>query len=183
MLAGMIQSALSILTVEYTSRDKNFNVNQQIDYSKDYIIHAHRKIITDEVDPTKTILIQSKRHNLLNTILSEQLALKTTQWNKYRPLTPEPFTFSKAQFHRRFLRLMSWYDDIDTTKPWHKVVELYYEDLVTNGHSGVAELLGVPDYDVTVPITSKQSLHKYQDWIINLEELTEFYESLNTPSV
>ena len=94
-----------------------------------------------------------------------------------------PFIVSKSIFHRRLQRLLSWYDDINTTKPWHKVVEVYYEDLVKNGQSGVADALGVAAYDITAPVTGKQSLHTYQDWIINLEELTDFYNSLNTPAV
>jgi hypothetical protein len=187
MLAKMLQSALSIEFIgipNFTSDTAAIQwANNHIDYSKDYIIHVHSKFITNAVDPTKTILIQSKRHNLLNAILSEQIATRTTQWNSYTPLTPAPFTVSKSQFHRRLQRLTSWYDDIDTTKPWHSEVELYYEDLVKHGHSIVAETLGMTSYDITAPITGKQSLHTYHDWIINLEELTDFYNSLNTPAV
>jgi len=187
MLAKMIQSALSIefIGIPNFTSDKETSqwVGGTIDYSKDYVMHTHSKFIASAVDPTKTILIQSKRHNLLNVILSEQIAIHTRQWNQYTRLVPKPFTVNKSQFHRRLQRLKSWYDDIDTTRPWHGVVELYYEDLVKHGHSIVAESLKVASYDITAPITGKKSLHKYQDWIINLEELTDFYNSLNTPAV
>jgi len=187
MLANMIQSALSIEFIgipNFTSNSEAEQwVSKHIDYSADYVMHAHSKFISNAVEPANTILIQSKRHNLLNIILSEQIATRTTQWNSYTQLTPVPFIVSKSMFHRRLQRLLSWYNDIDTTKPWHKVVEIHYEDLVKNGQSGVADALGVAAYDITAPITGKQSLHKYQDWISNLDELTEFYESLNTPSV
>ena len=187
MLAKMIQSALSIefVGIPNFANDKEASqwVNETIDYSTDYVMHAHSKFIASAVDPARTILIQSKRHNLLNVILSEQIAIQTRQWNQYTRLIPKPFTVSKSQFHRRLQRLISWYDDVDTTKPWHNAVELYYEDLVKHGHSIVAESLEASSYDITAPITGKQSLHTYQDWIINLEELTDFYNSLNTPAV
>jgi len=187
MLAKMIQSALSIefIGIPNFTSDKEASqwVGETIDYSKDYVMHAHSKFIASAVDPTKTILIQSKRHNLLNVILSEQIAIQTRQWNSYTQMVPKPFTVSKSQFHRRLQRLTSWYDDIDTTRPWHSAVELYYEDLVKHGHAIVAETLGMTSYNITAPITGKQSLHTYQNWIINLEELTDFYNSLNTPAV
>ena len=187
MLANMIESALSIEFIGISNFSSNSEaeewVSNHIDYSADYVMHAHSKFISNAVDPANTILIQSKRHNLLNIILSEQIAIHTRQWNKYTQLTPVPFIVSKSIFHRRLQRLLSWYDDINTTKPWHKVVEVYYEDLVKNGQSGVADALGVAAYDITAPVTGKQSLHTYQDWIINLEELTDFYNSLNTPAV
>ena len=184
MLSRMIEQGLDLNYGDipnFTSSEECQDWLKNFTPDKDYVFHTHTKFICDVIDPTTTTLILSKRHSLFEIVMSEQVANFTRQWNSYTNITPRPTTISKVQFARRYQRLAEWYDNIDLNKDWANVVELYYEDLVEHGHSIVKDKLGLEQYDTTVPITGKQSPHKYQNWISNWEELKELAESLAIP--
>jgi hypothetical protein len=185
MLSRMIEQGLDLTYKDVpnftTSTECQSWITANISAEQNYVLHTHTKFICDVIDPSQTVLILSKRRNLFDSVMSEQVAVHTRQWNSYTTLSPKPVTISKFLFASRFRRLLTWYDSIDYTKNWANIVELYYEDLVEHGHTIVAESLAAPDYNLTVPITGKQSLHSYRDWISNWEELKELAESLCIP--
>lgn len=186
MLSNMIEQGLGLNYNDVpnftTALECQAWLTANISPDRDYVLHTHTKFICDVIDPSQTVLILSKRHDLFSSVMSEQVALLTRQWNNYSKIKPVPSTVSKMLFSRRYSRLVDWYQSINTNKNWVKVVEFYYEDLVEHGHDIVKSKLGVEHYNQTASIVGKQSPHKYQDWISNWEELKEFAESLPKPS-
>lgn len=185
MLSKMIEQGLDLNYNDVpnftTTAECQAWLTANISPDRDYVLHTHTKFICDVIDPTQTVLILSKRRNLFDSIMSEQVALLTKQWNTYSRIKPMPSTVSKMLFSRRYSRLVDWYQNINTDKHWANVVEFYYEDLVEHGQDIVKSKLGLEHYNQTAPITGNQSLHSYKDWISNWEELKEFAESLPKP--
>ena len=186
MLSKMLEQGLDLAYADVpnftTADDCQSWVSTNINPAQDYVLHTHSKFICDVIDPSTTTLILSKRRDLFDIVMSEQVAMLTRQWNTYSNIKPRPNPVSKVLFVRRYQRLVEWYNSIDLNKDWANVVELYYEDLVEQGHAIVKSKLGVDHYNQTALITGKQSPHKYQDWISNWEELKELAESLCIPA-
>jgi hypothetical protein len=186
MLSRMVEQGLDLAYGDVpnftTALECQSWIKSNINPVTDYVLHTHSKFICDVIDPSTTALILSKRHNLFDIVMSEQVAMLTKQWNSYSRIASRPNTVSKVLFVRRYQRLVEWYNSIDLNKDWANVVDLYYEDLVEQGHAVVKNKLGLDHYNETAPITGKQSPHKYQDWISNWEELKELAESLCIPA-
>ena len=186
MLSKMIEQGLDLNYNDVpnftTALECQAWLTANISPDQDYVLHTHTKFICDVIDPSQTVLILSKRRNLFDSVMSEQVALLTKQWNTYSNIKPRPNPVSKLLFVRRYQRLLNWYDSVDPSKDWVSVVELYYEDLVEHGHTIVKSKIGSDYYNETAPIIGKQSPHKYQDWISNWEELKELVESLCIPA-
>lgn len=186
MLSRMVEQGLDLAYGDVpnftTALECQSWIKSNINPATDYVLHTHSKFICDVIDPASTTLILSKRQNLFEIVMSEQVANCTRQWNTYTNIKPRPVTISKVQFVRRYQRLVEWYDSVDLNKDWANVVDLYYEDLVEQGHTVVKNKLGLDHYNQTAPITGQQSPHKYQDWISNWEELKELAESLCIPA-
>jgi LPS sulfotransferase NodH len=185
MLSRMVEHGLDLVYADMpnftTKLECHFWIKSNINPAQDYVLHTHSKFICDVITPASTTLILSKRRNLFEIVMSEQVANCTRQWNTYTNIKPQPVTISKVQFIRRHQRLVEWYDSVDLNKDWSNVVELHYEDLVEQGHAIVKDKLAIEQYNQSAPITGKQSPHKYQDWISNWEELKELAESLSIP--
>jgi len=185
MLSRMVEQGLDLVYADVptltSANECQAWINSNIKPAKNYVLHTHSKFICDVLDPGTTTLILSKRRDLFSSVMSEQVAMLTRQWNTYSNIKPRPNPVSKVLFVRRYQRLLNWYDSIDLTKDWASIIELYYEDLVEHGHAVVKSKIGSDHYNETAPIIGKQSPHKYQDWISNWEELKELAESLCIP--
>ena len=122
-------------------------------------------------------IIHLKRKNLLRVHLSRQLAEKTGGWtnktyNELIRLDPE-------QCKNDFERTLRWWDEAKTFFDKQQMLELWYEDLVSNQDYWIQEILRFLDVknsnSTLVPKTKKQASKNSKEMIKNYAELKNYF--------
>lgn len=168
-----------MLNASRTSADTKESLEECIAFLKEQnfinanvIVHSHDPYIIDKlgVDPKDCVLIVSKRRNLFELVMSHAVTHRTNEWSDYTNKLPESSRMDPKLFLKWCEGFSKWYNKLDLTLPYSKIVEVYYEDIcdTDQGFRNLATLLGV---EVKYKVLPTPNPHRYQDWVSNWEEL------------
>jgi LPS sulfotransferase NodH len=136
------------------------------------------------IDDKSLNVIHLKRKNLLRVCLSHALARKTNKWtlkNHQKIKDSDPINLRYEDCLDVFNESQRWEDIVKKDFCGHKLVDLYYEDLVVNTGleaRRVQDFLGVKQKNLYAS-TLRQNTSKLQDSIVNYFQLKQQFE--NTP--
>ena len=132
-------------------------------------------------------IIHLFRRNLLETLISLQVALRTGKWSHRvdahsAPLQAEPFRLEPHECQYYFARVTSWQSWAEHVFAEHPRLCIDYQNDTCRDFSGtmarVLHFVGVTPAEVTT-ILRKQQCMPPQDQVTNFNELREFFK--NTP--
>lgn len=123
----------------------------------------------------EVVVIHMRRHNVLKSLLSFELAARTGVWQSRSGWTrdPGPLTLNDDHCRQVFERTRQWARECDERFAGHVRIDLYYEDLVRDraGEMGrVYDALGVEPRDVA-PATRRQGTRPLSESIANYADL------------
>lgn len=136
------------------------------------VIHTHDPafVETANIDPSEVVLVLSKRYNKFEAVMS--MALEITIRNNPKI---EPFLLPTQTFLQHKSYQEEYFDKINKTLPYYKVVDINYEDILKFGHRYIASTLDISNYEaIDIPKTGK-SQYSYKDLITNWKELELLY--------
>jgi hypothetical protein len=124
------------------------------------------------------IVIHLMRRNLLRTEVSRKIAGKVDVWkveqgNSHLPLKERKVEFTVSELEEAFNRTRSYERGFGELFKSHKVVEVFYEDLVDNRASEYGRILHALEIEYIEPETSTKKQNPE-----NLSDLVDNYSSL-----
>jgi hypothetical protein len=153
--------------------------------SVNIVLHSHSKLIIDKViieklklDPKEITLILSKRRDLFLQIMSNFVAEITGETHSYTKKSPTPIFVDPMDFVSRYASEKKWYDSIDQSLCYRKIVEIYYEDFTKPklDPSVIANALGIENTSNEYLEPNLPSPYSFKDWIVNWENLYQIYQ-------
>jgi hypothetical protein len=144
-------------------------------YSSEQLEHQFDKLWSFYKEDKELKVIHLTRRNLLKTFVSLKRAFITDEWISIKDSKKENFKIriEKAELESYFYRMTgfkSYYNDFFSE---HQVLNLEYEDLVSNKEETIAnvlDFLGLEPVKLT-SILKKQNNSSLQDNVENYEEL------------
>lgn len=140
------------------------------------VVHSHNPLYNPP--SPEFICVVSKRNDMFASILSKQIGRKTDEFVYYSNKVIEPFTVALDQFTDNYYYSKCFYKSIDYTR-FKSVVEIEYESLINDP----TYLFSMFDVNVKTEYTLPKSPYKYQDLILNIEELKELYLKLEATDI
>jgi LPS sulfotransferase NodH len=125
-------------------------------------------------------IIHLTRRDKLKTYLSKVIALKTDEWyNKKKKsklsLEKRKVNLNPSDFIRECETIKSWEKSVATTFASHRVINVYYEDLVSDNSrvmSNIFRFLDISQVEVK-PSYTKQNTESIDQLVLNYEEFSE----------
>ena len=150
-------------------------IQSGIDHKKDILIHSHDKELVNTLGLSyaDVTLIISKRRDLFECVMSTIISQKTEEFafGAYTYRQPEPFSYDPNDFLRICAYKRNWYNDIDLSKPYYKIVTVYHEDMIVQ-HLKYITVLGLNKESIKI---NNKSPYHYTDWVSNWAELYQLY--------
>lgn len=140
------------------------------------VIHSHNPLYIPPTD--EFICVVSKRNDMFASILSTQIGIRTNEFIHYSNKDVEPFSVTPTQFIDCYHYNKCFYKSINYTR-FKSVVEIEYYSLI-NDPSYLFSMFGV---DANTVYNLRKSPYRYQDLILNLEELKELYMNLEASDI
>ena len=157
---------------------KHYGVDKRSDQSinfTDGIVHTHNPLY---IPPTKKfIAIINQRHNLFESILSMELTKLTNEFISYSDKKITPYIINVEDFKNCYFFQKSFYCAIDRSA-YRKVIDIYYEDLISDPKCLWSEFNIEFDLSVT-----QKSPYDYYSIITNIDELKEVYQQLEQVTI
>jgi hypothetical protein len=144
----------------------------------DIVIHSHDAEFDSRklgLCPSSITLIISRRNNLYHTIMSNLVAEITGEYHDYTNKTPQPRQVDVAKFIDCYHSLPLWYQKMDLSLPYARVVNIYYEQLLSLGPAWLCDQLGVTYSADTKCQHCQRSPNDYRLWIANWQQLEWTY--------
>jgi hypothetical protein len=141
------------------------------------IVHCHNPLW---MPPNKDfVCVLSKRKDLFSLIMSILIGRRSDEFSDYSNKDIQPFEISEIEFTGCFWFVKCFYHAIDIGQ-FKKVIEIYYEDLITEPEHLFSKfnIVGSTDYDL-----SKKTPYQYHDLVLNLAELAAMFQRLDQQPV
>lgn len=137
------------------------------------IIHTHNPVKTPPGAAFVGIL--SKRRNMFDAIMSSYLAMATNEAHTYTTRPTNKFSVPLGDFENTWMYYTGFYDLVDRTK-FTDIVEIYYEDMICDNKYLFSQFGINREIDLS---RAPGSPRKYQEYILNLDELRDKFNDLN----
>jgi len=144
----------------------------------DIVIHSHDAFFDPRaygLDPSMITLVVSRRRSLFHIIMSNIVARITGEYHDYTNKQPQPCQVDASEFVHIYEILALWYQDLDTSLAYHRVVNIYYEQLISSGPAWLCEQLGVTYHPDLQCQPCQRSPNDYRLWISNWQQLEWIY--------
>lgn len=156
---------------------KHYNTVLRSDHNinfTDGMVHTHNPMY---IPPTENfIAIISCRRNLFESILSAELAKTTNEFTRYTNKKVTPYAIDIVNFKYCYFYQKAFYRAINRSA-YKKVVDIFYEDLVSNPECLLSE------FGIRLDISSGKSPYNYHNIITNINELKEVYYQLEQVAI
>lgn len=157
---------------------RHYHVTHQLDSDRsivDGIVHTHNPMYVPTTD--NFVAVISRRRNLFDSILSTELAKITNEFVTYTKKEITPFAIDLAKFKNCYFFQKAFYQAIDRTR-YNKVVDVYYEDLISNPNCLLS------DFNVKIDLSvTEKSPYNYYNLVINIKKLKEIFQELEQKSI
>jgi hypothetical protein len=169
-----------------SASDNPYDVQRALDRADNIVIHSHEPDVVQRLglDPEEVVLILSKRRDLFQLIMSHAVTYRTQEWHSYsnKPTVPTPLDITA--FRGWYKGFKKWFDDVDTSLPFNKIVTAYFEDFndISQANDYLSNLLGITDGYLRYRTPLPGSPYNFKDWIPNWQQVHHLYLSLEDPS-
>lgn len=140
------------------------------------IIHCHDPSFNPPFD--NTVCVISVRRNIFEAILSVEIASRVGEWTVYTNKFVEPFMFSEQQFLRRYIGQKCFERSI-RTENYNRVITIYYEQMLADPYYLFRQF----DIDKTTDYTRTKSPYRYENLILNYQDLQKAFESYDESKI
>jgi hypothetical protein len=107
--------------------------------------------------------------------MSHLVAEITGEYHGYSHKAPEPRPIEVSRFLHFYQRLPLWYQKLDTSLGYAQVVNIYYEQVISQGPAWLCAQLGLTwNAGMTCQIC-EPSPYDHRSWITNWSELEAVY--------
>lgn len=163
----------SFVVLAYPRTGSTLIVGNLNDYFGADVLQTHDSNYTPPHDNYTCII--TKRSNVFDTICSHMVMLHTDEANAYTNKKVEPFTVNPESMRAYLAGLYNFYQTRNLSY-YKKIIEIDFDQLITDPYYLFSQFNIVEKTDYT---RNKQSPYRYQDLIINLDQLTEIYNNYN----
>jgi len=127
----------------------------------------------------KKICILSKRKSILDSFISAEIANVTKEFSSYTNKVIEPFILELHKLRNNYVFVNVFYQFVDLSK-FDVVYEMWYNELIMNSLYLFSQL-GI-EKETNYSAIPKSPYNK-ENLILNLEEITEYYNSLSPDQI